>query len=707
MSGLPALLLRVRGLKTNFYTYQGVVKALDGIDLDMVKGQILGIVGETGCGKSVTALSILRLIPSPPGKVESGEALFDISESELAKLEGLRSEVLAISRSLGVWDGRENRPLEFPAVQRLETLISKRPLGPGQRKAVMEKIGTLREMLQRYDLLAKSEPQLRQIRGNSISMIFQEPMQALNPVFTIGDQIAESVLLHRPKRIYRKVVLRMRREDLRRRAIARLLDTFRGRSDLAAGVDLEDPTKADWVVLSGILSKESSGTPALLVSLRELVALDDELGEEAAKDSPYSRWLPKRFQFQIYMDLWGRSGWNASDVLTELQSVSPLGWSDVQTRDAFTISLTPGTGTAEDLRRRISDAMHFGKSPPSWVILGRILEPPSIDGGAVVLRVGKPFRAPSRNLILQVLSRIPALRRAVRHPMSRLALDEAAETLRLLSIPDPERVIRGYPHELSGGMQQRALTAIALSCDPLLLIADEPTTALDVTIQAQILELLRELKLHGRPSILLITHDLGVIAEMCDRVCVMYGGIVAEDAPVREIFKKPLHPYTQGLIKAIPSHAEKKDRLEVIRGSVPNLIYPPSGCRFHPRCPAAMPHCGWDAQDLETDIRQGLQELGLDPNSDVVFDASDTAKLTVGFPDGPEGERALALVRARVETGRESSPLLRAVRGITQDGHELTFALMKSRKPQRLEVEPSHFVSCYLYEPAPGGEVDA
>ena len=187
----------------------------------------------------------------------------------------------------------------------------------------------------------------------------------------------------------------------------------------------------------------------------------------------------------------------------------------------------------------------------------------------------------------------------------------------------------------------------------------------------------------------------------------MYGGIVAEDAPVREIFKKPLHPYTQGLIKAIPSHAEKKDRLEVIRGSVPNLIYPPSGCRFHPRCPAAMPHCGWDAQDLETDIRKGLQELGLDPSSDVVFDASDTTKLTVGFPDGPEGERALALVRARVETGRESSPLLRAVRGIAQDGHELTFALMKSRKPQRLEVEPSHFVSCYLYEPAPGGEVDA
>ena len=225
----------------------------------------------------------------------------------------------------------------------------------------------------------------------------------------------------------------------------------------------------------------------------------DELGEEAAKHSPYSRWLPKRFQFQIYMDLWGRSGWSASDVLTELQSVSPLGWSDLRTRDAFTISLMPGTGTAEDLRRRISDAMHFGKSPPSWVILGRILEPPSIDGGAVVLRVGKPFRAPSRNLILQVLSRIPAVRRAVRHPMSRLALDEAAETLRLLSIPDPERVIRGYPHELSGGMQQRALTAIALSCDPLLLIADEPTTALDVTIQAQILELLRELKLHGRP----------------------------------------------------------------------------------------------------------------------------------------------------------------------------------------------------------------
>ncbi|OGS50591.1 MAG: hypothetical protein A3K65_07270 [Euryarchaeota archaeon RBG_16_68_12] len=705
---MPGNLLHIRGLKTNFYTYQGVVRALDGIDLDMAKGEILGLVGETGCGKSVTALSILRLIPSPPGKVEAGEALFDIPEAEFARLEGLRTEVRALAKGvLGAASPFFAGALNLPAVQRVEEQIARAPsTSSGQRQQALVKLSELQVMLVQYDLLSKNEAQLRAIRGNNISMIFQEPMQALNPVFTIGDQIAESILLHRPKTVSRKVVLRMRREALRKRIIASLLDAFRGRPDLPAGVALDDPTRADLRAVWDLLGRDPSKNPALLAGLRELMALEDTLGEEATKRSVYSRWLPKVFQARVYADLWERGGWKASDVLKELESVPPLDWSDVRARDELTVSLTPRKGTAENLAKGLSEAMRNPRSSPSWQALGRVLEPPRVENGSVLLRVNPPHSVPRQNAALRVLDWVPVFRRALHHPMRRQALDEAAEMLRLLSIPDPERVIRGYPHELSGGMQQRALIAIALSCDPLLLIADEPTTALDVTIQAQILALLKELKRKGRPSLLIITHDLGVIADMCDRVCVMYGGVVVEDAPVREVFKHPLHPYTQGLIKAIPSHAERRDRLEVIRGTVPNLIYPPGGCRFHPRCPAAMPHCGWDAQDLEAAVRRYLEEIGIGPDSDVTYESPNPTGLAVSFGEGPEGERAIAHLRARLDAEREASPLLRAVTGIKEDGRQLNFTLMKSRRPRHLAVEPGHLVSCYLYEPAPGGGPD-
>ncbi len=674
----------------------------------MAKGEILGLVGETGCGKSVTALSILRLIPSPPGKVEAGEALFDIPNAEFAKLEVLRTKVRALARELfGATSSLATGPLGTPALQWMgEQIARASSLKPERRQDALAQLRELREMLVRYDLLSKNEPQLRAIRGNNISMIFQEPMQALNPVFTIGDQIAESILLHRPKSVYRKVVLRMRREALRKRIVASLLDAFRGRPDLPPGVDLDDPTRADLQVVLDLLGKDPSKNAALFAGLRELMALEDTLGEEATKRSVYSRWLPKALQARVYADMWERGGWKAAEVQKELESVPPLGWSDARARDEFTVSLSPGKGAAQELARQLSEAMRGQRSSPSWQALGRVLEPPRVEDGSVLLRVRPPRRTPSRNAALRVLDRIPAFRRALQHPVRRQALDEAAETLRLLSIPDPERVIRGYPYELSGGMQQRALIAIALSCDPLLLIADEPTTALDVTIQAQILALLKELKRKGRPSILIITHDLGVIADMCDRVCVMYGGVVVEDAPVREIFKSPLHPYTQGLIKAIPSHAEKRDRLEVIRGSVPNLIYPPGGCRFHPRCPAAMPHCGWDAQDLEAAVRRYLEEIDIGPDSDVTYESPNPTGLTVSFGEGPEGERAIAHLRARMDAEREASPLLRAVTATTQDGRQLKFTLMKSRRPRHLPVSPGHLVSCYLYEPAPEGGPD-
>ena len=295
-------LLDIRNLKTYFYTYKGVVKALEGVNLRIGANELLGLVGETGCGKTVTGLSILRLIDSP-GKIIGGEIVF----------------------------GGE-------------------------------------------DLLKLSENEMSErIRGKKISMIFQEPRSSLNPTYTVGSQISEAIRLHQ--------------------------------------------------------------------------------------------------------------------------------------------------------------------------------------------RVNK-----------------------------REAFERSISILRQTGMPDPERIVKEYPHELSGGMAQRAMIAMALSCDPELLIADEPTSSLDVTIEAQILELIKDLISKFRASVLLITHDLGIVAETCDKVAVMYAGNVIEYGDVRDIFKRHKHPYTEGLLKSVPK-LKVSGELYTIEGTVPNLITPPTGCRFHPRCPEAMKKC--------------------------------------------------------------------------------------------------------------------
>lgn len=306
------LLLKVKNLKTYFYTEDGVVPAVNGVDFHINKGETLGIVGESGCGKSVTSMSVLRLIPTPPGKIEDGD-------------------------------------IEF--------------------------LGT--------KILELSEKEMMAIRGNEISMIFQEPMTSLNPVFTIGDQIGEVLRLH------------------------------------------------------------------------------SELSKSKAKE-------------------------------------------------------------------------------------------------------------------------------------------KCIELLKTVGIPRAERVVSEYPHSLSGGMRQRAMIAMALACNPKLLIADEPTTALDVTIQAQILQLMKNLQKDFETSIMFITHDLGVIAEMADRVIVMYAGKVVEEASVVELFDKPLHPYTQGLMKSKPSLDTAQNRLYAIPGVVPNLLKKPKGCLFNPRCQFAMEICREKEPDLKT-----------------------------------------------------------------------------------------------------------
>jgi len=304
-------LLKVENLKTYFFTHEGTVKAVDGISFSINMGETLGLVGESGCGKSVTALSIMRLIPHPPGRIVSGEIY---SEGK--------------------------------------------------------------------NLLKYNEKEMRKIRGRKISMIFQEPMTSLDPVFTIGHEIMEAVRLH----------------------------------------------------------------------------------------------------------------------------------SSVNKKDAK---------------------------------------------------------------------------------------DKTIETLRIVGMPDAEKIIHNYPHELSGGMRQRAMIAMALCCNPTLLIADEPTTALDVTIQAQILRLINELKDEFGASVLLITHDLGVVAEMCDNVAVMYAGHIVEHTDVGTIFSNPLHPYTKGLNKSIPRLDVDMERLETIKGLVPNLIDLPSGCPFHPRCSYCSDKCMKEMPELK------------------------------------------------------------------------------------------------------------
>jgi len=311
-------ILELKDLHTHFHTPEGVVRAVDGVSYSLKSGETLGVVGESGCGKSVTALSILNLVPQPPGRIFGDGILFE---------------------------GRD---------------------------------------------LTKLEPkEMRSIRGNNVAMIFQEPMTSLNPVFTIGFQISEAVMLHQ-----------------------------------------------------GLKKRE--------------------------------------------------------------------------------------------------------------------------------------------------------------------AMDRAAEMLDLVGIPLPRQRVREYPHQLSGGMRQRAMIAMALSCNPKILLADEPTTALDVTIQAQILDLMMKLKEEFGTAIVLITHDLGLVAETCERVVVMYAGKIVEEAPIKEIFGNPLHPYTQGLLGSVPTLEKHRStgrvdrvRLQEIPGIVPSLNLLPTGCSFNPRCKDVMDKCHEEEPQLK------------------------------------------------------------------------------------------------------------
>ena len=426
--------LIVGGLKVNFYTYAGVVKALDGIDIDLRPNETHGLVGETGCGKSVTVHSLIKLIPMPPGKIEGGRALLHAPVT-CRTCRGKGCPECGGSGTLDTCEacGGATKCVKCRGFGRYKDGKSCRTCGASGLCASCGGSGS------RYlDLLALSAKQMREIRGGSISMILQEPMSALNPVLTVAEQVGEAFYYHQ-------------------------------RAALVHGT---------------------------------LAALD-----RALKDIETSR----------------KSRW----------------------------------------RRPILRWYRF---------LYRRME-----------------RDPESRL-LQSLRRVPVVRRYHRW-LAREMRAQSLDALNMVRIPSPEKVLDSYPHELSGGMMQRVVISIALASHPRVLIADEPTTALDVTIQSQILRLMADLKGQLGTAIIFITHDLAVIAQVCDRVSVMYAGTIAESAPTLPIFREPLHPYTRGLVRAIPGPHEDVQRLPEIAGSVPNLVTPPSGCRFHPRCPFAKAVC--------------------------------------------------------------------------------------------------------------------
>ncbi|MDO8485205.1 MAG: ABC transporter ATP-binding protein [Candidatus Limnocylindrales bacterium] len=273
-----------------------------------------------------------------------------------------------------------------------------------------------------------------------------------------------------------------------------------------------------------------------------------------------------------------------------------------------------------------------GKSVTSLSIMRLVAKPGRIEAGQILFdgedlltlpndrmrgirgnRISMIFQQPTSSLnpVWNVGSQIEEVLRIHRGMKGKAANARALELLRMVGIPDPERRLKAFPHEMSGGMAQRIMIAMALACEPELLIADEPTTALDVTIQAQILDLMRNLRDETGTAIVLITHDLGVVAEMCDRVAVMYAGEIVEQTDVTSLFRRPLHPYTRGLIGSIPVVGEVRDELAVIPGNVPNLIDLPSGCRFAPRCTTRVK----ENVELALNVHPELRPIG--PGHDV------------------------------------------------------------------------------------------
>ena len=477
------VVLDIRDLRTYFFTYDGVVRALDGVSFKVRRGETTGLVGETGCGKSVTAFSVTRLIPDPPGRVISGKIFY--------------------GKANLLWD--------------LENEAHYKPIRGTNRVKIRRSFRRIRASNQR----------LSAVRGKRISMIFQEPSQAMNPIFSVSDQLGEALLLHDGIRIFDE-----------------LLNVTPDAPEVAGAIEevVEAARQENHEILRA--RTRALGDTVHLPSFgREVYYLARAGGFDSERLQRAITHSLRRLRLSGFQRRYLSSQRRLTESREELQRLYLEEMSEGQERRIARLRLTQRM-----LRERLAH-FYFG---------------------------------------------VRGVRGRVNQPLKRELFWRSVGLLEGVSIANPNQVARGYPHELSGGMLQRVMIAMALATDPDILLADEPTTALDVTIQAQILELMRDLKTRVGTAILLITHDLAVIAEVADRVCVMYAGVIVEQAPVGELFRHPLHPYSQGLLASIPRVDRPEKELSTIPGSVPDLIFPPSGCRFHPRCPYAMPICKKD-----------------------------------------------------------------------------------------------------------------
>jgi len=516
-------LLEIEGLRVHFDTLDGPIEALHSVDLKVNQGQIMGLVGESGCGKSVTSLVTIGLatcdVDEGSVKYEGEELLFRDSESD-KRIQDISGTITVVSLLASI--------LFFFWVFLID------PIQGGQLFLISISL-TIASWL--VGFAAKHEYRrhqkfMRWVRGNEISMIFQEPMTALNPLYTVEKQISEVMRVH-----------------------DRLVEAETP-SYVRVGQALVSPAT---LIRDAFSSRPQASIAILSVFAFVLAAHMSDYADAAASAVAAPFALIWSFFAYISLGLIGVYGGRQ--------------WQ----RRSFS-----GPTTLDP----IFDAL-FVRVPPQI---------PLVFAAALVLflMLWMPLSALLGMAVISTLLALPAI-----IFLDYLKLDPAhtrqvIDILEDVRIPNPSAVVKMYPHELSGGMRQRVMIAMMMACEPKLLIADEPTTALDVTIQAQILKLMQDLRDEKGTAILLITHDLGVIAEMCDAVTVMYAGSVVETGTIEDVLSRPRMPYSIGLLHSIPTideGADRRDVLPIIPGQVPDPNLHFDGCRFHPRCPFANEKC--------------------------------------------------------------------------------------------------------------------
>ena len=528
-------LLEIEGLRVHFDTLDGPIEALHSVDLKVEQGQIMGLVGESGCGKSVTSLVTIGLatcdVDEGSVKYEGEEMLFSDSEAD-KKTQDISGRITAGAILASV-------------IAFFWTILS--PFGPIQGLKLLLIFLFVSMASWFAGFAAKGEYRrhqkfMRWVRGNEISMIFQEPMTALNPLYTVEKQISEVMRVH-----------------------DRLVEAETPRY-VRAGQALVSPAT---LIRDAFSSRPQASIATSSVLAFVLVAHLSGFADSAA-DAVATPFV------WVFIGVYDYAALHLLFLLPLLLL------------DLLVILLF---GYLVNSRSQI-DALNALYRPLEYAAP----QVPLVSAVALVifLMLWMPLSALLGMTVISTLLALPAIM-----VLDYLRLDPAhtRQVIGILEdvrIPNPNAVVKMYPHELSGGMLQRVMIAMMMSCEPKLLIADEPTTALDVTIQAQILQLMRDLRDEKDTSILLITHDLGVIAEMCDAVTVMYAGSVVESGSIGDVLSRPRMPYSIGLLHSIPTIDEGSDRrdvLPIIPGQVPDPNLHFDGCRFHPRCPFADEIC--------------------------------------------------------------------------------------------------------------------